>query len=365
MKQVNNKAYKLLIVLSGFILVQGCKKSGDIGLKASMDNNSSVAVAGSLIDNTVNITSITWGTAKSQPTGTHEINGEVVNNKLYIFGGHDINKRPTYWTSTKRAYTYDPVTNNWSAIADLPQLPNGTGFGGVTNEGLTNDGSCIYFAGGYISTTTGTGQIFATNQVWKYDIALNNYVRLPDLPRSLAVGQLKYLNGKLHFIGGADLSRQDVGVHYALDLYNQAAGWKTLAPLINPVNQGGAVVYQNKIYFMGGSHNHDKLAVPQKTLEVYDETTNKWSQLADMPVGLDHIASAVVTFNNRIFVLGGESAHNVFTKSVFAYSPATNTWTIFNQLPVTKSGGVVAVMDGNIYYTGGNFSAVNFKGIPK
>jgi N-acetylneuraminic acid mutarotase len=354
----------LLILLTTVFLFQGCKKSEDIKSELTINKDETFALDADnlLSESNQDFSTITWSTAKSAPATTHEVNGEVVNNKLYIFGGHDFKKRPDYWTTTKRAYVYDPAVNAWSSIADLPHLPNGPDFGGVANEGLTNDGASIYFAGGYISNTAGTGQVFGTKQVWKYNIALNNYSRLPDLPRALAVGQLKYLNGKLHYMGGADLSRNDVGAHYVLDLNNLAAGWKTLASLINPVNQGGAVVFENKIYFMGGSHNHDKLAVVQKTLQVYDEVTNTWKQLADMNTGRDHISSSVVVKGNRILVLGGESAHNVFTKLVSAYSPATNTWIELNNLPVTRSGGAAAIINGNIYYTGGNFSNTNYKG---
>jgi N-acetylneuraminic acid mutarotase len=308
-------------------------------------------------------TTISWGTAKSQPLGTHEIHGEVVNGKLYIFGGYDVNKRPN-WTPTKRSYVFDPIANIWTAIADLPHTPNGSGFGGITHEGLTNDGTNIYFAGGYTSNSNGTGQIFGTKQVWRYNVASNNYTRLPDLPQALAAGQMRYLNGKLHYIGGANYSRSDVSIHYALDLNNLSAGWKALAPLLNPVNHPGSAVYGGKIYYIGGSHHQDNNSVVQKTLQVYSPNTNTWTKLADMRVGRDHISSAVVVMGTRILVLGGETSHNVLSNLVSAYSPATNTWTELTPLTAGKSAGVAAILNGNIYYTGGNFSNINRKGTP-
>jgi len=291
------------------------------------------------------------------------VHGEVVNGKLYIFGGYNINKLPKY-TPTTRASVYDPAANTWTWIANLPHTPNGSGFGGITHEGLTTDGTDIYLAGGYTSNLDGTGQIFGTKQVWRYNMASNTYTFLPDLPEALAAGQLKYLNGKIHYIGGANLSRADVAVHYALDLNNLAAGWKALAPLLNPRNHPGSAVYGGKIYFIGGSHYQDDAAIAQKTLEVYDESTDTWTRLADMPVERDHISSAVVVMGDRILVLGGETSHNVKSKLVSAYSPATNTWTELTPLPVTKAAGVAAVLNGNIHYTGGNFSKINYKGIP-
>ena len=75
---------------------------------------------------------INWGTATSQPYNVNEAQGEVVNGKLYSFGGFD--SRKSCCTPTKRAYVYNPVANTWSAIADLPYIPNGANFGGVTHE---------------------------------------------------------------------------------------------------------------------------------------------------------------------------------------------------------------------------------------
>jgi N-acetylneuraminic acid mutarotase len=354
-------SYLLFMVLFAGFLIQGCKKNTE-----TIDHNESLKIIqkAAFAAANENFESINWGNAKSITTATHEVNGEVVNNKLYIFGGHDYAKRPNSWTQTKRAYVYDPIKNTWSAIADLPHLPNGAGFGGVTNEGLTSDSIYVYFAGGYVCNATGTGQVFATKQVWKYNTLLNKYERLPDLPRPLAVGQLKYLHGKLHFMGGADLSRNDVASHYVLDLNNLSLGWQTLAPLINPVNQSGSAILNDKIYVIGGSHNHDAAAVIQKTVQVYDETANKWNASAPMSIGRDHISSAVVAIGSRILVFGGESAHNVTTKLVSAYSPATNTWAELTTMPGARSGGVAALLNNQLYYAGGNFLTSNFKGVP-
>lgn len=314
--------------------------------------------------NAQDFTSINWGKAKGQPVSTHEVHGEVVNGKLYIFGGYDVDKKPDY-SPTKRSYVYDPVSNTWSAIANLPHTPNGPGFGGITHEGLTTDGTYIYFAGGYTSNSDGTGQLFGTKQVWRYDVKADSYDSLPDLPQELAAGQLRYLDGKIHYIGGANLARKDVAVHYALDLNNTGAGWKLLAPILNPVNHPGSAVYNGKLYLIGGAHGQDENTVTQQTVEVYEPTTDAWKEVANLPVARDHISSAVVVFGDRIIVIGGEKSHNIISNLVSAYSPATDTWTELTPLPEGKSAGVAGVLNNNLYYTGGNFSTTNYKGVPE
>jgi N-acetylneuraminic acid mutarotase len=302
------------------------------------------------------------------PYDNSEAQGRVVNNKLYSFGGFDVNKLPTYWTSTKRAHIYDPENNSWSAIADLPHTPNGTNFGGITHAGIATDGTDIYFAGGYTSNAEGTGQIFGTKQVWKYNVALNNYSSLPDLPIDISTGQMEYLTGKLHYIAGTNIARnQDLGIHYVLDLDDLDAGWKTLAALPNPRQHAGSAVFEGKIYFIGGQSGHDSHLVTQKDVHVYDPSNNTWEKMADLPVpagktGRGHITSTVVVLGERIIVLGGETAHGERTNFVSAYTPSTNTWSNLTPLPVGIATGIAGVLNRELHYIGGDFQKTNRKG---
>src|SRR5690606_2959422 len=124
-------------------------------------------------------------------------------------------------------------------------------------------------------------------------------------------------------------------------------------------------VYNGKIYYIGGAKGQDASTITQKTVEVYDPNTNSWTIVADMPIGLDHISSAVTVIGNRIIVVGGESSHSSRSKRVLAYSPASNTWEDLTELPVTKSAGIAIFHNGNIFYSGGNFSKSTYKGNPE
>lgn len=311
---------------------------------------------------------INWSTAAQQQYPVSEAQGRVVNGKLYCFGGFDSQK--STFTPTKRAYVFNPVTNTWSAIADLPQTPNGTTFGGITHAGIATDGTDLYIAGGYTSDSAGTGQIFCTRQVWKYIVSQNAYTRLPDLPIRIAAGQLEYLNGVLHYIAGTDSTRtKDLGNHYVLNLNNLEADWDTMAPLPNPRQHASSCVFGGKIYFIGGQHGQDEALVTQKDVHVFDTANNSWTKLADLPVpaganGRGHISSAGVVMGNRILIFGGEIVHQTSVNLVSAYTPATNTWANLTPLPQSRFSGVAGIMNGTIYYTGGSKTNTTFKGVP-
>src|SRR4051794_33595523 len=167
-------------------------------------------------------TTVRWSTTFAQPYRNSEAQGLALGGKLYSFGGFDSTK--ACCTPTARAYRLDPASG-WTRLGDMP-VQNGTGRGGVTHAGMATDGTYVYWAGGYTSNAAGTGQIYGTKEVWRYDFAANAYSRLPDLPLTRAAGQLVYVSGQLHYFGGTNLARTaDVGEHWALDLSNVAAGW--------------------------------------------------------------------------------------------------------------------------------------------
>ncbi len=311
-------------------------------------------------------TGITWSTVAAQPVSVSEAQAEVVNGKLYSFGGFDSQK--ACCTPTDRAFVYDPATNVWTAFANMPAM-NGTVYGGVTHAGFANDGTNIYFAGGYTSNSTGTGQIFGTREAWKYIVAEQRYERLPDLPVTISAGQLEFLNGKLHHIGGTNASRTaDLGNHYVLDLNNLGAGWVTAATLPTPRHHSGSTVYNNLIYYIGGQTAHDANLITSKEVHRYDPLTNAWTKMADLPVptgtnGRGHISSAAIVYEDRIIVLGGETSNGTSTNMVSAYSPATNTWENLTPLPAARRSGTAGLLGLNLFYSGGGTSTT-YKGIP-
>ncbi len=303
---------------------------------------------------------ITWTQVAPQPYGNAEAQATIVNNKMYVFGGYDQLK--SGYIPTDRAYVFDPKANTWTPLKSMPAT-NGTGRGGVTHAGCATDGVDIYIAGGYTTNSAGTGQIFGTADAWKYNIASNTYTRLPNLPMPLSAGTLKYLSGKLHWVGGSNKARtEDLGVHYVLDLQNIASGWTTAAALPNSRNHLGAAVYDGKIYIFGGQHGHDSKAINQDDVHIYHPATNTWTQGADMPKGRSHIAEA--TLGSAIFILGGKADDETYSSSaVVAYRPASDTWAKYTDLPSPRASGVAGAIGGAIYYTSGSRTKNTYKGL--
>jgi N-acetylneuraminic acid mutarotase len=297
-------------------------------------------------------TTITWTTRAASPIIRAEALRAVIDNKIYVFGGFMGNDGPV-----RRSDVYDPATNAWTRIADLPTR--------LTHAGVAVEGRDVYAAGGYVgfANQTGYGQDFGTVAVHRYNVDTNQWTTMPNLPRALASGGLVALGRKLHYFGGNDGARQDAGDHYVLDLDNTAAGWQTRASLPDPRSHLGYVGLAGKIYAIGGQHGNDELLTTVGSVHRYDPGTNQWTVLASMPVAISHIASAAFVLGNRIIVAGGETAHGAATSRVTAFDPNTNTWTSLTNLPAARFSGVAAAIGNDIYFTTGSSQTTTWKGV--
>jgi N-acetylneuraminic acid mutarotase len=323
---------------------------------------SATAMAGAPLANLNGFSQIRWVAAAPQPQANSEGQSTTLNGKIYSFGGFDSLKGCC--TPTDRAYSFDPMQNKWTALAALPYLAsNGVTGGGMTHAGIANDGTYIYLASGYIAASPGSGQSFGTKQVWRYDPASDSYTRLPDLPQDRAAGMLAVVGRELHYFGGTNKARTlDVGDHWALNL-DGGTSWAVRAALPNPRHHLGAVVYGGRIYVVGGQHGHDGALVPQDTVNAYDPATNTWATLAPLPLPRNHISSSTVLMGDRIIVMGGQQKHNAAQSTVYAYTIATNSWQELTSLPEPRHSAVGGMVGGRLYFSTGATSK-SWMGIP-
>lgn len=296
---------------------------------------------------------ITWTTAAAAPVARSEAMVAAIDGKMYVFGGY-VN---TTWTPTARVDVYDAATNVWTRLsgADMP-LP-------TTHAGAAVVGRDVYIAGGYPIQSDGSGQHFATNQVWRFNVDSRQWTPMPSLPSARGGGGMAALGGKLHFVAGSDASRVDRNHHWTLDLSGGGTSWAPAAPLPTLRNHLGLVALGGKLYAVGGQQGQDAAEVPQSAVEVYDPATNAWSPAAPLPFGRSHINSTIEVIGGRIVTFGGETTFNNPVATVSAYDPATNKWTDLSSLPSKRSSGVTALLNGEIYYSGGLLTTTLWKGV--
>src|SRR5260221_11476347 len=109
-----------------------------------------------------------------------------------------------------------------------------------------------------------------------------------------------------------------------------------------------ADIIDGKVYSVGGINN--SFATLAKGY-VYDQPTNTWSAIADMPVAREKPAVAAV--NGKLYVSGGWDTSGNPVARTDVYDPASNSWSTVSPNPHPAAAPGVAVANGKIYYVGG------------
>jgi uncharacterized repeat protein (TIGR01451 family) len=212
-----------------------------------------------------------------------------------------------------KAFSYNPVTNTWTEIAQAP-------------INIGNNGGATYLNGKIYSSSTGNGTYLEV-----YEIASNTWTTIPSpLGKGTAditvVGEEIYMVDATHFVK-----------------YNPATKATTVlanAPAFAPAKcgngfepWGGLQPYEGKIYGDQGDGCRGFAA--------YEIASNTWTELPETPIveGEEEgpvAGSALDPVSGTFFAYGGyEHDH------LFEYGIAANAWTTFT-LPFNINDGGLA-----------------------
>lgn len=126
-----------------------------------------------------------------------------------------------------------------------------------------------------------------------------------NIPEGRQHGVGAVVGNTFHVVGERYMKKQNVrGTVFMLDLNNQQAGWKTSQGKM-PVPRGGlaGAVVGKKFYTFGGESNPNATDGIFNGTEVFDMTTEKWSQKNPMAVPRHDLSAVAV--ENKIYLPGG------------------------------------------------------------
>lgn len=292
-----------------------------------------------------------WQPAAPAPINHIEGATAVIDGKLYIFSGF----QDTTLDPSNRIDIYNPATNTWETET-LPRNPMPFE---ATHIQAAVDGQYVWIAGGFLGQHPGA----PTDAVWRYDTVNDLWQAGPPLPGPRASAAFVRLGRNLHFISGLSTDRDtDFPDHWTLDLDNPAAVWQAAPPIPNPRNHMQAVTLNNRIYVVGGQTGHDITPIDVPLFSAFDGTTNSWVRLADMPEARSHFETATIVVNDRVVAFGGRNnqAGLLEMQTAVEYNPETNTWRSLRDLPlpliapvVQQVGDFLVLTNGGIAYNVG------------
>jgi N-acetylneuraminic acid mutarotase len=254
-------------------------------------------------------------TAAVRPYPGNHHSAEVINNKLYLFGGLG-------GGSEGKVQIFDPAANRWSTGASMP-FAAGSSASAVI-------GGKVFVAGGIIGTAT-------TNRAAVFDPAANTWTEVAPMPEGRNHAAAATDGSKLFIAGGRGAGSGDGNTvangFDTVQVYDPGSnGWTSsatpgsgLAPL--PQARGGmgkGVYYNGEFYIMGGETLSGPGATSSGTysrVDIYNPATSTWRTGTPMLTARHGIFPLLV--GPRIVVAGGgtQAGHSSSSK-VEIYNPA-------------------------------------------
>jgi len=204
-----------------------------------------------------------WTTAKPLPEPLLEMGGTVLDGKIYIAGGIDGHGKPT-----AHAYRYDPATDSWERLPDLPAPRH--------HMPLAAAGGMVYALGGLSGT-----DFRSERTVWAFSPGRGTWAPRADLPRPRGASAAAVVNGKIVVVGG--LQRiADGGLVDVTNVYDPGTdSWHPGLPILTKRDHLAATTVKSIIYVFGGrllsaDHNYDYM-------ETYEQQHDIWTKAEQMP----------------------------------------------------------------------------------
>ncbi|WP_158267470.1 Kelch repeat-containing protein [Adhaeribacter arboris] len=143
-----------------------------------------------------------WDTLAPLPSARQHAGSAVYEGKIYFIGGQTGHDEGS--VATRLVHVYDPQTNNWTRVADIPVQENTVGIAHISSSVVVR-GNQIIVIGGEYEFQKGTRLVSA------YSPATDTWDDLTPLPLIMRGGVATLIGGKLYYTGGKNVRRTYVG----------------------------------------------------------------------------------------------------------------------------------------------------------
>jgi len=200
---------------------------------------------------------------------------------IYVAGGYG---RYTHAKTSRAFFRYDPETDRWSSLPDMP-APRAAGAVGIL-------GHRLIWAGGADDSV-------AKSDVFAYDFHTRRWSRLPSMhSRREHVGEA-VVGGRLYVLGGR--APQSLAVDTAERFDPREGRWETLPPM--PVPSGGLAAISLDDAVVAISGGNDEAETVTGAVQEFDPARNEWRLLPALRVAR-HGHGAIVV-EGEAWVFGG------------------------------------------------------------
>ncbi|HMQ06602.1 MAG TPA: kelch repeat-containing protein [Saprospiraceae bacterium] len=193
-----------------------------------------------------------------------------------------------------------------------------------------------------------------------YDPAENKWTQGSQPPLEIHHFQPVVFRDKIVIVGAmTGLYPNELPLPYIISYNPDTDEWFSIdsIPTERLRGSGGTVIYQDKIYWVGGlSEGH--MGGHKSFFDEYNPITRKWKKLPDAPRVRDHFQAVVG--NDKLYVAGGrmtKAPYGTFTHvitEIDVYDFQTHQWsTLEQELPTPRAGTFTLFHDKKLYISGG------------
>ncbi len=283
-----------------------------------------------------------WSEKAPMPFGSYFLGAATVNGKIYAIGG---SFSSSGFNTTQE---YNPSTDTWVAKAPVPtRLPNRTDLS-IQSAGIVACQSKVYVIGGIEDM----GVFSDTNRV--YDPSTDSWAIKSPLPRVTNEAAAASLGGKIYIIAGIGNGLFSSSIYNYTEIYDPSTNsWSNGDSIPVPVRDAACAIANSKIYVIGGQTNSTFAC---NLVQIYDPKNDTWSFGQPIPTGVSDAGAASTSGNSapvKIYVIGGSNQPNVGLSITQVYDPTSNTWTEGASMPTARFGLAIATVNDALYAIGG------------
>lgn len=221
----------------------------------------------------------TWVKKRDMPTLRRNFGTAVVNGKIYVIGGSVHDKQLGKQVSTGLVEAYDPLTDRWEKRADMPTKR------GRINVSVV-DGK-IYVIGGHILLERGLGLLVDrfSKRIEEYNPKTNQWRKLRDIPMFKYAFSTVVVDHEIYTIGGYDMDNNLKRLNI-VEVYNPRVNrWRQSVPMLTAKTTVAAVA-NGTIYLLGGRGESGRFSPVVEALdtgfravEAKDKLSTRWGEL--------------------------------------------------------------------------------------
>lgn len=224
----------------------------------------------------------TWRNLADLPQPLHHANAAVIDGRLFVLGALG-----NAFTTLRLAYEYEVANDRW---VDRTAIANGRRRG---SSAVVPFNGSIWILGGFRGSTVA--------EVDRYDPALDQWFEEPDLPRATEHVVAGVIGGKIYLAGGR--ANSITGHTGRLDIYDPATGWTEGPAMPTPRGGSAAAVLGDRLYVFGGEGNTGAANGVFDAVEAFDATRGGWIPL--LPMRTPRHGTGAAELGGRIYVPGG------------------------------------------------------------